>query len=80
MREKFSSKKSYKKGRKLAFYVDRVELNGVKISEDDHYAVTLSKKGETPSRREATRTLFPDGEDRSDLAELLTARLKRFKP
>ena len=70
----------YKKGKKLEFFVDRVELNGTRISVDDRYAVTLSTKGETPSRREATKTLFPDGEERSDLAELLTARLARLKP
>ena len=69
---------TYKKGRKLDFYVDRVELNGTKISEDDRYTVTLSRKGETPAWREAAKPLFPDGEERSDLTERLTARFSRF--
>lgn len=68
----------YQKDRKLAFYVDRVELNGVKISEDDRYAVTLSKKGKTPAWRDAAKNLFPDGEERTALTELLTGRFSRF--
>ena len=68
----------YKKGRKLEFYVDRVEWNGRKISEGDRYTVTLSKKGETPAKREATKNLFPDGDERTALAEALLGRLDRF--
>ena len=68
----------YKKGRKLEFYVDRVEWNGKKISEGDRYTVTLSKKGETPAKREATKNLFPDGDERTALAEALLGRLDRF--
>ena len=68
----------YKKGRKLEFYVDRVEWNGKRLSEEDRYAVSLSKKGETPVRREASKSLFPEGEERNGLAELLLGRFNRF--
>ena len=56
----------------------RVEWNGRKISEGDRYTVTLSKKGETPAKREATKNLFPDGDERTALAEALLGRLDRF--
>ena len=69
---------SYKKGRKLDLYVDRVEWNGEKISEDDRYAVSLSRKGETPVWREAEKNLFSDGEERTALTDLLTGRFSRF--
>ena len=68
----------YKKGKAIEFSVNRVELNGKRISEDDSYTVNLSKKGETPTHREATEELFPEGEKRQTMAQLLAGRFQRF--
>lgn len=68
----------YKKGKAAEFSVNRVELNGKRISEDDSYTVNLSKKGETPTHREATEELFPEGEKRQTMAQLLAGRFQRF--
>ena len=68
----------YKKGSKLDLVVGRVEYNRQKLFEDDSYTVTFSKKGKTPTPCSAKEDLFPEGEKRQELAELLTGCFQRF--
>lgn len=60
----------YKKGKEITFTVKRIELDHKNVLHSP-MTVTISEKGKVSTVKEGKKTLFPDGEDRAALCEIL---------